>query len=231
MAAVGRAFDWGAVQRDYETGCFTNRELAKKYGLSHTAINKKTKAEGWTRPLKEKIRARADRLVEEQIAQEAVVSTQPGDGVSRQVSTETGAFSEDARTDLNARVQAEIRGRQRRDIVRARDLCTKLLRELEAETDPEVLERISSAIVDETGEDAAERPPRLAMLKAISLPSRAAIMDKLASALAKLVALERQAYGIDKEEPQDWRAGLRELLYSVPLNLDGDSAPSNLGRT
>lgn len=38
---MGRDADWDAIRRDWELDKWTNRELAKKHGVSHTAINKR----------------------------------------------------------------------------------------------------------------------------------------------------------------------------------------------
>ncbi|MGN8012607.1 terminase small subunit [Enterobacter sp. 22325] len=39
--------DWGAIRREYETDGTSARELGRKYEISHTAINKKVREEGW----------------------------------------------------------------------------------------------------------------------------------------------------------------------------------------
>ena len=41
--------DWAGIERDYRAGVMSVREIAKWYGVSHTAINKRAKADGWTR--------------------------------------------------------------------------------------------------------------------------------------------------------------------------------------
>lgn len=41
--------DWIAVKRAYLSGQFTNRELAAKYGCSHTQVGRRAKLEGWPR--------------------------------------------------------------------------------------------------------------------------------------------------------------------------------------
>ena len=48
--------DWDAVERDYRTGRHTNRELAEKYKVSHTAINKRARDHNWTQDLTDHIR-------------------------------------------------------------------------------------------------------------------------------------------------------------------------------
>ncbi|MGS7189319.1 terminase small subunit [Enterobacter cloacae subsp. dissolvens] len=41
--------DWGAIRREYETDGTSARELGRKYEISHTAINKKVREEGWVK--------------------------------------------------------------------------------------------------------------------------------------------------------------------------------------
>ncbi len=38
---------WESLKADYVTGVYSVRELAKKYDVSHSAINKKIRNEGW----------------------------------------------------------------------------------------------------------------------------------------------------------------------------------------
>lgn len=216
-----REIDWEAIRQDYETGCLTNREIAKKHVLSHTAVNKRARDEGWTRPLKAKIRARADQLVEEQIAREAAVSSQPGAEVSSQVSTENGKLSEETRKELNAQVQAEVRQRERTDITEARTLCRELLRELGVQVARiEEIEAFAAiaARKQATGLDGEVDPKELAkamdgFMKLVGLPSKAQVMQKLTDSLVKLVQAERQAYGIDDagDKPESYEERLRRL--------------------
>lgn len=41
------ARDWEAIERDYRSGQFTDRELGEKYGITHAAVQKWAKREGW----------------------------------------------------------------------------------------------------------------------------------------------------------------------------------------
>ena len=47
-----RKTDWEAIRREYETDGVSARKLAEKYGISHTAINQRAKAESWQKPEK-----------------------------------------------------------------------------------------------------------------------------------------------------------------------------------
>jgi hypothetical protein len=49
MPKENKPIDWHGVEKDFRAGEMSVREIARWYGLSHTAINKKAKAEGWTR--------------------------------------------------------------------------------------------------------------------------------------------------------------------------------------
>lgn len=39
--------DWVSLQNEYEAGIASVRQLARKHGISHTAINKRIKSHGW----------------------------------------------------------------------------------------------------------------------------------------------------------------------------------------
>jgi hypothetical protein len=41
--------DWARIRDEYEAGGASARELGRKYGVSHAAINKRVKAERWVR--------------------------------------------------------------------------------------------------------------------------------------------------------------------------------------
>ena len=42
--------DWATIRREYEAGTASARELSRKHFISHTAINKRAKREGWAEP-------------------------------------------------------------------------------------------------------------------------------------------------------------------------------------
>lgn len=173
--------DWERIESDYRAGILSVREIAASQGITHGAINKRAKRDGWVRDLTAKIRAKADQLVSTSL-------------VSTQVSTEKAA-TERAIIDANAERIAQVRGEHRKDITRARTLATDMLVELEVQTGAnDLFERLGELLdaPDDHGIDKLNELYR----KVIGLPSRVDSVKKLADTLKTLIALEREAYNI-----------------------------------
>ena len=121
--AAGKAApDWERIELDYRAGIKTLRQIADENGITHGAINKRAKRDGWERDLSEKINAKADALVSKAL-------------VSNDVSKEY-RIAEKQVVDANAQAVAEVRLAHRKDIHRARKLTNTLLDELEQEGMP-----------------------------------------------------------------------------------------------
>jgi len=177
--------DWEAIERAYRAGVLSVREIASSCGVSHTAIQKRAKANGWERDLKAKIKAKADSLVAKR-----EVATQVA---SKSVETEREII------EVNAEVIANIRMAHRGDISRGRRLTNKLLDELEALTDEQgTIKELIVQLKDADHDDGDAMADVLALANKMgALPSRTKTMKELAETLKTLVALERQAYDLD----------------------------------
>ena len=177
--------DWEAIERAYRAGVLSVREIAASCGVSHTAIQKRAKANGWERDLKAKIKAKADSLVAKR-----EVATQVA---SKSVETEREII------EVNAEVIANIRMAHRGDISRCRSLTNKLLDELESLTDEQgTIKSLIKQFKEGEYEDGEAMADMLALASKIgALPSRTKTMKELAETLKTLVALERQAYDLD----------------------------------
>ena len=174
--------DWERIEQLFRAGLLSVREIAAACGVSHTAINKRSKAEGWDRDLNAKIKAKADSLVSKR-------------EVSTKVSTETLA-TERGIVEANAEVIADIRMAHRTDIGRSRRLANKLLDELENLTDNRDLFEELGELMRDPDDKGFDRRNEL-YGKVISLSGRTKTMKELGETLKTLVALERQAYGLD----------------------------------
>jgi hypothetical protein len=192
--------DWERIEQLFRAGLLSVREIASASGVSHTAINKRAKAEGWERDLKAKIKAKADSLVSKR-------------EVSSKVSTEALA-TERGIVEANAEVIADIRMAHRTDIGRSRRLANKLLDELEGLTDEQgTMKELIAQLKDAGSEDGPDMSDVLALAsKMASLPSRTKTMKELAETLKTLVLLERQAYDLDAKAGADDADELSKLM-------------------
>ncbi|MEW5666207.1 hypothetical protein AB1288_07710 [Pseudomonas putida] len=192
--------DWEAIERAYRAGVLSVREIAAAHEVSHTAINKRAKRDGWDRDLKAKIKAKADALVSRR-----EVSTEVS---SKQAETEREII------ELNAEVIANIRMAHRGDISRSRRLTNKLLDELESLTDEQgTIKELIDQLKDGDHEDGDAMADVLALAKKMSaLPARTKTMRELAETLKTLVALERQAYDLDVKQGGSEEETLSKLM-------------------
>lgn len=66
--------DWESISREYRAGIRSLRDIGKEFYVTEGAIRKRAKKEQWPRDLSEKIKARAEQLVREEVRKEAVRS-------------------------------------------------------------------------------------------------------------------------------------------------------------
>jgi ribosomal protein S13 len=186
--------DWERIEGDYRAGLLSVREIAASQEVSHTAIQKRAKTNGWERDLAAKIKAKADALVaKREVAKEVATA---------QVETERQLV------DANAQVIADIRMAHRKDIARSRSLAMLLLEELERETgDSDLFEELGEILrsEDDKGQDKRNDIYR----KVISGAARVDSMKKLAETLKTLIGLEREAYGIAEAQKLDINAKIQ----------------------
>lgn len=189
--------DWEAIESAYRAGLLSVREIGSQQGVTHTAINKRAKKEGWERDLKAKIKAKAEALVSKR-------------EVSKQVSTEK-MVSERQLIEANAEVIATVRMEHRGDIRRARNIANSLFDELEAEcADVGALQQLGDLMFepDDKGYDKLNEIYH----KVISMPGRVKSMKDLSDTLKTLIGLERQAYDIDGPAGDDASKKLSDLM-------------------
>lgn len=192
--------DWEAIESAYRAGLLSVREIASQQGVTHTAINKRAKRDGWERDLKAKIKAKADSLVSKR-------------EVSRLVSTEK-AVSERQLIEASAEVIANVRMEHRGDIRRAREITNSLFDELGAEcADVASLRKLGELMIepDENGRDKLNEIYH----SIIAMPERVKSVKALSDALKNLIGLERQAYDIDGPEGDNSVKKLSDLMDSL----------------
>jgi hypothetical protein len=183
--------DWEAIEREFRAGQQSARAIAAKHGITEGAIRKKAKAEGWQRTLAGEVRkAVREKLVRADGTREGTQQQRASDAEVIESAAETGK---------------QVVQSHRRDIRAGRDLVSRLFDELSATTSHigTIEEEIEAAT-----EDDKSGKRRAAMMRAVSLPSRASAMQALSGSLKNLVTLERQAYNLDSTpDDADGREG------------------------
>lgn len=173
--------DWERIETDYRAGLLSVREIAASQGVSHVAIAKRAKRDGWERDLGAKIKAKADALVTSQ-------------AVTTSVTTEK-TVTDKAIVDANAQVIANIRIAHRTDIARSRALAMSLLSELEQQTEhTDLYEQLVDALA--ASEENISQQRMTAFRRAIEVSGRTSTMKLLSDTLKTLIALEREAYNL-----------------------------------
>ena len=201
MAAEKKVIDWEKIELDYRAGIKSLRQIADEHGITHGSINKRAKRDGWSRDLSAKIKAKTDELVSKSL-------------VSSEVSKEK-RLTEKQIVDEGAAALTNIRLGQRKDIQRSRSIAMKLFDELEHQVgveNAENLEKLGELLrtEDDKGRDALNDIYQ----KIISMPGRVKSMKDLSDTLKTLIALERQAFGLDDEnnKPVDALTALLERV-------------------
>lgn len=188
-----REIDWEAIYKDYRANSKSVRQIAKEHGVSHTAIQKYADANGWQRDLSEKVKQRTADLVARDIVATEVATRSPGGNMA------TTSLSDQEVIDGEAGVRVAVLREHRKDIGRLRRLANSLADELEVTSESrEEIER-GIALLAEGDQDGAVK----AMQRAMSLSGRITSLESLSRTLTNLVKLEREAFGIDKDDKQD----------------------------
>lgn len=176
--------DWVVIERDYRAGIKPLRQIGDEHGISHAAVKKRANKEGWPRDLAAKIAAKT----EEKVSKAAV---------TRAVTVET-KIAENEVIEANAQMQADRILKHREDIGEGREIVMSLMGELRLQCGAE-----NAALLEELG-DMMRRPDEHGQdklndlyMKIVSLPGRAKTMKDMTESLAKLIWLEREAFGID----------------------------------
>ena len=73
-----KSVNWEAIRLEYRQGVKSVREVARDHGISHTAIQKRAKKEGWQLDLSDPIRARAEqKRLEDMVTKSVATESEP----------------------------------------------------------------------------------------------------------------------------------------------------------
>ena len=185
--------NWPGVELQYRAGIKPLRLIGTEFGCSHTAIRMRALKEAWLRDLTPMIHSRADQLV-------SMVE------VSAPVSTGAKA-AERATVEASAHAEVAIRLGHRTTAAEAHRIAQQMLATLkESANSAELFKRVRE-VLDSGDEPTAEQRQYMRDLVGLvaSLPQRVATLKNLVDALARVILVERQSYGLDTAAGTDGR--------------------------
>lgn len=201
------AVDWLIVEKDYRAGIKTLRQIALEAGVSHVAIQKRAKAEGWTRDLQSRIQQKAQELVTRQEVTSEV--------------TKQKAVTERQIVEANAHAVAHVDLTNRKDVLRGMDVSRQHIEELAALNDPTFRDRLvwlgevmdESGVDDETGKLVKDKANELYRY-IIDMPGRVKMAKEVAAAVGVYVPMMRKIYKLDAEA-KEGASSIEDLLRAM----------------
>ena len=213
----GQEIDWEAIHKEYSTGQISIRKLATQYKVQPSAISRMATKHNWVQDRSKDVEALSE-------AQLIKSNTKSNTLKATPVTTAKATLS---RTDIEIAALARtnlILG-HRADANRARNLVMVLMGELECTTsNTEDFERLGELLVDTTDTDAQSAQKRRLDVfnRVIDTPARIQSAKNLTEALKNAIALERDAFGLDKKNDGGDKSDTNITINNtIQTNLDG----------
>ena len=189
---MAQQYDWSAIEVDYRTGKYNNRELSRLHGPSEGAIRKRAKKAGWQKDLSGEVRT-ATRV---KAITASVEKRAKAKGEQPKEKLEDHEIVEAA-----AEYGAEIIMAHQQRIEHWAKISDTLAQQLDAQLASGKME-----VVGKGGEVELVDIP-------IDYVSRS--LAQGTAALEKLINMERRAHGLDEDESTSTGKSLKELLERV----------------
>lgn len=204
MSKSSRAsIDWEALEVEYRTGKYSNRQLGTKFGVSESAIRRRAKLKGWEKDLSKKVQQQT-RI---KSTQKAVVDT---------VRKQREAQGSDVEAPLTEDEIVEAAAEHSATIITQHQKRIEKYQVIVDDFADRITEQVATGrikVMTKSGEPTEIDTPLDYVGRSIS---------NGVMALERLVKLERQAHGIDSDERSDEGETLEALLAEVAPDDDAD---------
>ncbi len=180
--------NWAALGVHYKAGVMAMSEMAERFNVSIPAISKHARENDWTRDLSARLASKsAEKVAKKQVSKLTFLGGRKD--------------TEDFILEVESEVQARIRLAHRKSVQRYRNLCDRLIEELERQTEEAPQYATLNRLLKEAGRG---KPAAIeaAYTAVLSLPERSKTMKTLIESFRILVSIEREAFGITSE-PQN----------------------------
>jgi len=189
-----KKIDWERIEVDYRAGIKTLRDIAAEHSISHGAITKRCKRDGWVRDLSAKIEAKAAELVAKSV-------------VSKEASKNRRILESEI-INANAVTNSDVVIIQRHSTSASTELIDSLLQELKGQIENKAdLERLGEMMrnPDAYGNDKLND----VYMKTVSFAGRVDSAKKIIDAQKVSIELQRKVYKIDTDTAQ---GGVEDFL-------------------
>lgn len=176
--------NWELVEIDYRSGIKTLREIADEHGITHGAINKRAKRDGWVRDLTAKIKAKSDFLVSKSL-------------VSSEVSKERRILESEI-VEANAISMASVDMAHRTILDELFGVTLNMLGELKNQAAQQELYTALGEMMSEGNADKLNDLYR----KTVSFGGRADNLKKISDVIKSTIETQRKVHKIDSSSPE-----------------------------
>ena len=184
-------YDWEVIKADYRTGRYSLQQLADMHGPNKATISRKAEAQGWEKDLSEAVRQRTREKV----------SRAQLDPAAREVLDKSEDELVEEAASLNAAV---VHGHRKR-----------------LETWREILDKYAGLLSEQLDRGSIQVQTRSGDVTEIDLPLDyiGKSLQPGTQALERVIKLERQAYGMDEEKPDEGMT-FEQLMEAVAPSED-----------
>lgn len=204
-----KVVDWELIEKLYRAGVMTVRQIGEQQDISHPAILKRAKKDGWTRDRAKAVQDKAKELVTKAVVTASV--------------TAATKLTDQVVENVMAQKVADIDLADRSDLQDGIDAIRVMGRELAELSRPEFRERLEALgeFMDEsyTKDNGAEVKDKFNELYRyiVSLSGRIKMVKDLSSAVNVYIPLRRKVVGLDVEKAESEIDG---LLHKIKRERD-----------
>lgn len=226
--------DWEAIQRLYEAGLLTLREIAATQNgtVTHQGIAKRAKTNDWARDLSSRIKVATDRKLNQAVADAYKVAKAVAkeEEAKETVDKKLPKSVAERHSEIVAIVSANAEKKEESDVVLIEAMSTAIMRVrfehrtrinrfnaqlermfLEVEASQSMLPelRVLGDLLEKPDERGIDKLNEL-YRKVLDFPGRTRALKDMADVLGTLIKLEREAWSLDTA-PQDADGGRQSL--------------------
>lgn len=198
---------WDIVEQDYRANKKSLNQIAKEHNIGRERIKRRADKEGWERNLSDKI----NDAVKAKLNQSLV------NAVENLPEAKTPEDRERQIVEVVAQTQVEVVNQHR---VQISDLH-RITRLMSSKLETQLKEGVTIEMPGEMPED----PPKIVKTD-MDLEVAAKVFNNVTNGLQRLITLERQAYGMDKEEETGGRNPEMQTALDMILGAQREGLPS-----